>query len=232
MIQFKADKKLVITVAAAIAVIILAVVAVLVLPGKNKTKEDMANSTPTSQVYEIVTSMGTMKMVLYDGTPKHKANFEKLVAEHFYDGILFYRVIGGFMIQTGDPLSKDESLRDQWGTGGPGYTVPAEIKSEYFHKKGAIAAARRGDMANPTRSSSGSQFYIVQDDMGCYHLDGQYTVFGEVTEGLEIIDAIASVATDHYDRPLEPVTILTIRPYVEADPAESSDPTEPADTTK
>lgn len=98
-----------------------------------------------------------------------------------------------------------------WGMGGPGYTVPAEFVSEYRHKKGAIAAARKGDMANPRKASSGSQFYIVQDEMTCAQLDGSYTVYGEVYEGLEVIDRIAAVDTDRMDRPYEDVMIVSVR---------------------
>jgi peptidyl-prolyl cis-trans isomerase B (cyclophilin B) len=90
--------------------------------------------------------------------------------------------------------------------------VPAEFVSQYWHKKGAIAAARKGDMANPTKASSGSQFYIVHDENSCLHLDGQYSIFGEVTEGLDVIDRIAAVPTDYYDRPLEDVMIISIKP--------------------
>jgi cyclophilin family peptidyl-prolyl cis-trans isomerase len=114
------------------------------------------------------------------------------------------------MIQGGDPYSRDTAMIDKWGTGGPDYTVPAEFVSEYRHKRGAIAAARKGDMANPKKASSGSQFYIVQDELGCSHLDGQYTVYGEVFEGLEVIDRIAAVATDRYDRPYEDVMIISV----------------------
>lgn len=160
--------------------------------------------------FEIITSHGTMKVKLYSKTPKHRDNFTKLVSENYYDSIRFHRVINGFMIQTGDPFSRDTALINKWGTGGPEYTIPAEFIPEYFHKKGALAAARKGDIANPKKASSGSQFYIVHDERVCRQLDGDYTVFGEVTEGLEVIDAIANVATDRYDRPYEDVTIITI----------------------
>ena len=153
------------------------------------------------------TTAGTMKIMLYDATPQHRDNFLKLVREGFYDSLKFHRVIPGFMIQGGDPLSKDDSLRGSWGTGGPGYTVPAEFVPSLKHCKGALAAARLGDFANPRKASSGSQFYIVQDSLGCQHLDGQYTVFGVVTEGLDVIDSIAGVSTDPYDRPITPVVI-------------------------
>ena len=180
--------------------------------------------------FEIITSHGTMKVKLYSQTPKHRDNFVKLVSEHYYDSIRFHRVINGFMIQTGDPYSRDTALINKWGTGGPDYTVPAEFVSEYYHKKGALAAARKGDIANPKKASSGSQFYIVHNENVCRQLDGDYTVFGEVTEGLEVIDAIADVATDRYDRPYEDVTIITINriglpvqePAAEADTTSTS----------
>ena len=162
-------------------------------------------------VLDIITNLGTMTVKLYSGTPKHRDNFVKLALSGFYNGILFHRVINGFMIQAGDPLSKDEAQKAAWGTGGPGYTVPAEIKPEYNHKKGALAAARRGDAANPYKESSGSQFYIVQDERACAQLDGAYTVFGEVIDGIPVIDKIAAVQTDGRDRPVNPVKIITVK---------------------
>ena len=162
-------------------------------------------------VLDIITNLGTMTVKLYSGTPKHRDNFVKLALSGYYNGILFHRVINGFMIQAGDPLSKDEAQKAAWGTGGPGYTVPAEFVPEYRHKKGALAAARRGDAANPYKESSGSQFYIVQDERTCAQLDGAYTVFGEVIEGLPVIDKIASVQTDGRDRPVNPVKIITVK---------------------
>ena len=176
----------------------------------------MAETQMHEPEFNIVTNFGTMKIKLYDKTPKHKENFIKLVNEKYYDGIRFHRVIEGFMIQTGDPYSRDLAMANAWGTGGPEYTIPAEFVNEYYHKKGALAAARKGDMANPRKASSGSQFYIVQDEQGCLHLDGQYTIFGEVVEGLDIIDKIAAVETDPYNRPLSDVIIESIRP-VDAD---------------
>lgn len=173
---------------------------------------DMAETTVYEPEFNIVTNFGTMKIKLYDKTPKHRENFTKLVSEKYYDGIRFHRVIEGFMIQTGDPYSRDLSMANAWGTGGPEYTIPAEFVNQYYHKKGALAAARKGDMANPKKASSGSQFYIVHDENNCLHLDGQYTIFGEVVEGLEIIDKIAAVETDPYDRPLQDVIIESIRP--------------------
>lgn len=161
--------------------------------------------------YTIETTMGPLTVKLYDETPLHKANFEKLAKSHFFDGILFHRVINGFMIQVGDPLTKDSTQVNRWGTGGPGYTIPAEIVPGLTHKKGALAAARRGDSVNPAKESSGSQFYIVQDENGCKHLDGEYTIFGEVVSGFETIDKIASAPTDFRDKPLKNIEIISVR---------------------
>lgn len=174
----------------------------------DKNEENMEQNPMDGPIVEMTTSKGTMKIKLYNATPKHRDNFLKLVKEGFYDGVKFHRVIDGFMIQGGDPLSKNDSLMNSWGTGGPGYTVAAEFVPEIHHCKGAIAAARMGDMANPRRASSGSQFYIVQSEDGCRHLDGQYTVYGQVVEGMDVIDSISSVPTDFRDRPLEPVVII------------------------
>ena len=185
----------------------------------DSTKTEMEMKRIEEPVFDIVTTHGTMRVKLYSKTPKHRDNFAKLVSEKYYDGVRFHRVIEGFMIQTGDPYSRDTAKINAWGTGGPDYTIPAEFVNEYWHKKGALAAARKGDLANPTKASSGSQFYIVHDENACLHLDGQYSIFGEVIEGLEVIDRIATVATDHYDRPYEDVIIKSINP-VEEKPAD------------
>lgn len=238
----------------------------------------------------ISTEFGDMYAILYDETPKHKANFIKLAQEKFYDSLLFHRIIEGFMIQGGDPQSKNAAPGTRLGSGGPGYTVEAEIKPNLYHKKGAFSAARQGDNVNPERRSSGSQFYIVQgikyetqqlvgmeqnaafqkkneifnkyltrpensailqqvqqhqasgnraafDSLiqtiqpkieeefnkqggfsfsekmksdyqtigGAPHLDGQYTVFGQVIKGLEIIDLIAKQPKDGGDRPTKDI---------------------------
>ena len=168
-----------------------------------------AQALPEEPVFDIVTNLGTIRVRLYKDTPKHRDNFEKLALSGYYDSLLMHRVINGFMIQGGDPYTRDSSLVDQWGQGGPGYTIPAEILDKdgeplHRHKKGALAAARKGDIANPFRESSGSQFYLVQDPNHCMHLDGQYTVFGETIAGLHVIDKIAAQATDAQDRPREP----------------------------
>jgi len=182
----------------------------------------------------ISTSFGDMKIKLYNETPQHRDNFIKLAKEGFFDGLLFHRVIQGFMIQGGDPNSKNAQPGQMLGAGGPGYTVPAEFNPQLIHKKGALAAARQGDQVNPAKASSGSQFYIVQgkpvaaqelqflssrtgvkyteeqaaeyaQSGGTPFLDMQYTVFGEVVEGLDVIDKIAAVRTAPGDRPLEDI---------------------------
>lgn len=178
---------------------------------QNKRTMEKIASLPEEPVFDIVTNMGVIKVKLYSGTPKHRENFEKLALEKYYDGLLFHRVISDFMIQTGDPLTKDPANADKFGTGGPNYTIPAEFVPEYTHKKGALAAARKGDAANPLKESSGSQFYIVQSESGCMHLNGDYTVFGETIDGFDVIDKIAAVATDNRNRPLEDVKIISVK---------------------
>lgn len=235
----------------------------------------------------VKTSMGDIKIKLYDGTPIHRDNFIHLVRTGFYDGISFHRVIKSFMIQTGDPETKAK-LPSNFPDSLKNYTIPAEFNDMYFHKKGALAAARQGDDVNPQKRSSGTQFYIVQgvkysddeltqadqkinsgmkqshfnnflketsdsvkksgktiseaeiqqiasikmfkflsnykdvkmsDDRrniykttgGTPRLDGNYTVFGEVTEGLDIVDKIADVPTDNTDKPVNDVKILKIK---------------------
>lgn len=166
---------------------------------------------PAEPVFDIETSLGTIKVRLYADTPKHRENFAKLALEGYYDGLLFHRVIANFMIQGGDPLTRSIENQGKFGTGGPGYQIPAEIVSGHHHKKGALAAARKGDMANPMKESSGSQFYIVQSEDGCRHLDGQYTIFGETIDGFGVIDKIAAVQTDGRGLPLEPVKIISVK---------------------
>ena len=170
------------------------------------------NQLPQEPIFDIVTSMGTIRVKLYKDTPKHRDNFTRLALTHYYDGVLFHRVIDGFMIQGGDPFTRDTSRVQEWGEGGPGYTIDAEFVPEHRHKKGALAAARRGNLANPLKESSGSQFYLVQDSTNCQHLNGEYTVFGETIAGLNVIDRIARVSTDRFDHPLNPVTIRRIEP--------------------
>lgn len=185
------------------------------------------------------TSMGDITIALYDVTPLHKQNFLKLINEKYYDNILFHRIIQGFMIQTGDPNSKNAAAGQQLGNGGPGYTIPAEFVKECYHKRGAVAAARMGDQVNPRKESSGSQFYIVdgqkftemdlnnisrqygiqftaeQIDVyttqgGAPFLDNNYTVFGEVVNGMEVVDKIAAQTKDRFDRPTTDIKILSV----------------------
>lgn len=179
---------------------------------KEKTMTFDVTALSEEPVLDIKTDLGTIKVKLYKETPLHRDNFLKLASEGYYDGLLFHRVINGFMIQTGDPLTKDPAQADLYGTGGPGYTIPAEIIPGLTHKKGALAAARRGDAANPKKESSGSQFYIVQNPATCAQLDGEYTVFGETLEGFDVIDRIAAVQTGAKDRPVKDIKIISIRP--------------------
>jgi peptidyl-prolyl cis-trans isomerase B (cyclophilin B) len=186
----------------------------------------------------LETSEGNIVLQLYEDTPKHSENFLKLVKDGYYDGIIFHRVIANFMIQAGDPNSKNPTPDGHYGSGGPSYKIPAEILPNHHHKKGVLAAART---ANPAKESSGSQFYIVQGNVfdiedlkrleenkksvnpdfkfseeatknytttgGTPHLDGEYTVFGEVIEGLDIVDKIAFTETKPDDRPLKNIFI-------------------------
>ncbi len=255
----------------------------------NSADNAAATAIPAGPVVEMTTSMGPLKIKLYDDTPQHRDNFLKLVGENFYDGVLFHRVIKDFMVQAGDPKSKEAPAGAMLGAGDPGYTIEAEIKyPQHFHKYGALAAARTADQVNPEKRSSGSQFYIVTGrkyqrpqvesmvrralegprmdefnrlqmehrdeimalrrahdqagldslrdslveelnkripepaipaevvetyvrDGGTPSLDGQYTVFGEVLEGMDIIEQLQNVATDSNDRPLEDVKILSVK---------------------
>ena len=179
---------------------------------KEKIAMEKMTTLPEEPVFNIETNLGTIKIRLYSKTPKHRDNFEKLALTGFYDSLLFHRVINGFMIQGGDPYTRDTSAAAvaKYGQGGPGYTIPAEFVPEYTHKKRAIAASRRGDIANPKKESSGSQFYIVQDEKTCAQLNGEYTVFGETISGFEVIDRIASVATNARDRPRKEVRIKKV----------------------
>lgn len=153
---------------------------------------------------EIKTRLGSIVIKLYDETPLHRDNFLKLANEGFYNGTIFHRVISNFVMQGGDPNSKDGGT-SRLGSGGPGYTIPAEINRTFTHKKGAVAAARLGDQMNPRRESSGSQFYIVNAATGAHFLDYQYTVFGEVISGIEVVDAISALKTDASDNPVDRV---------------------------
>ena len=175
-----------------------------------KTMEKIA-AMPEEPVFDIVTSLGTIKVRLYADTPKHRENFAKLAFEGFFDGLQFHRIIKNFMIQGGDPLTKDPNRVAEYGTGGPGYQIEAEIRPDHHHKKGALAAARKGDIANPMKESSGSQFYIVQSEEGCRHLDGEYTIFGETIDGFDVIDKIAAVQTNPRGLPDNPIFIFQVK---------------------
>lgn len=199
---------------------------------KSKTATQMIQVTaPERCLVEIETEFGTMLAELYASTPKHRDNFVKLAEEGFYNDLLFHRVINGFMIQGGDPQSRGAAAGQSLGMGGPTYQIPAEFVDELVHVKGAIAAARTN---NPEKKSSGSQFYIVQgapvseatlnqieamrnfrytpeqrqaylQHGGTPHLDREYTVYGQITDGIEVIDKIATVETAPGDRPKKDV---------------------------
>ena len=172
--------------------------------------ETKINEEPKKEAMQevvIETSLGNIVIALYNETPQHRDNFVKLVNEQFYDGVLFHRIIQNFMIQTGDPDSKNAAKGQRLGVGGPGYTIPAEIVQGLTHKRGTVAAARRSD----TMNSSGSQFYIVDGQAGAHHLDGQYTIFGQVISGIEVVDKIAAQPKDHGDRPLEDIKVISMK---------------------
>lgn len=190
-----------------------------------------------NQYVRITTTKGECVVMLYNQTPLHRDNFVKLTKEGYFNGTLFHRVINRFMIQGGDPDSRNAKPGVLLGDGGPKYTIPAEFVDSLFHKKGVLAAAREGDDINPQKASAGSQFYLVQgkvftDDQlnqleqrrlkhkipayqrevyktlgGTPHLDQNYTVFGEVVKGISLIDEVAQVATDKNDRPTEDISM-------------------------
>lgn len=207
--------------------------AVLVSPvqAQKKKKKDY--------LVTITSEAGPMRLILFDETPLHKANFIKLAQEKFYDGLLFHRIIDAFMIQGGDPNSRNAKPKEALGNGSVGYKIPAEIKPNLFHQKGALGAARDN---NPQKESSGCQFYIVEGrpltgaDLdqqlarvinekstprkpteaqktvyetqgGTPHLDGNYTVFGQVIDGLAVIDSLAARPRDARDRPVKDIAM-------------------------
>lgn len=199
-----------------------------------QSTDNKTNNNEKKYFVLIETSYGNMVAELYNETPKHRDNFLKLVNEGFFNDLLFHRVINHFMIQGGDPASRNARPGQMLGNGNLGYTIPAEFVKGLYHKKGALAAARMGDQVNPTKASSSCQFYIVQGNVwqrdqlqmmsmqmgktfspeqievyttvgGTPHLDDDYTVFGQVIEGLDVIDKIAAVPCGPGDRPVEDV---------------------------
>ena len=218
-------------------------------PKKVKTEENSAttgateltsqnNNTQKMTKVLLKTTFGDITIALYDDTPQHKENFIKLVNDKFYDGLLFHRIIKGFMIQGGDPNSKTAKAGQHLGDGDVGYKIPAEFVPAHYHKRGALAAAREPDQVNPQKASSGCQFYIVDGTVydnekmnmisqrtgktfspeqvqayttvgGAPWLDGDYTVFGEVIKGMEVVDKIADQQKDRNDRPLEDIKIIS-----------------------
>ena len=219
----------------------LLVISMLLLLAVQAQKEITIRKKDRRRDVLIQTNKGDIVVRLSDSTPLHRDNFIRLVKQHYYDSILFHRVIEHFMIQAGDPNSKSAKAGQPLGNGGPEYKVPAEFRSTLFHKKGVLAAARMGDNVNPEKASSGSQFYIVQGKVyndfgldsvetyrlkgrklplahrevyktlgGAPHLDQNYTIFGEVVKGMNVIDSIAATPTskgNDRDRPLVDVKI-------------------------
>ena len=198
---------------------------------QDKKKSDSKTAAAKEHIVSITTDYGTMKIKLYNETPKHRDNFLKLAKEGFYNGTLFHRIINGFMIQGGDPQSKTAGPDAQLGGGDIGYTIPAEFNPALIHKKGALCAART---ENPEKASSGCQFYIVHGknvtdaeldqfdktravkytpeqrkeyatNGGTPFLDMNYTVYGEVISGMDVLDKIAAVQTKPGDRPVKNV---------------------------
>jgi cyclophilin family peptidyl-prolyl cis-trans isomerase len=198
------------------------------------SKQNVHIDAPLTCLAEIETEFGTMLVELSNATPQHRDNFTKLADQGVYDGTLFHRVINEFMIQGGDPDSKNAPAGQPLGMGGPGYTVPAEFVDSLVHVKGALAAARMGDGGNPKKASSGSQFYIVHgkpveeamisrieamkgihysaeqkkqymESGGTPFLDREYTVFGHIVKGFDVLDKIAAVQKDGRDRPAKDV---------------------------
>ena len=153
------------------------------------------------EVVTISTSLGDIRLILFSDTPLHRANFLKKAQSGFYNGTTSHRVIHNFMVQGGDPNTKDTDPAND-GQGPPNeLTIPAELAAGHRHDYGAVAAARQADFVNPQRASSGSQFYVVGNRQGAHFLDGQYTVFGQVIQGQEIVDKIAALPRDARDRP-------------------------------
>jgi peptidyl-prolyl cis-trans isomerase B (cyclophilin B) len=204
---------------------------------KSELVKEIFFNAPNDCLVNIETNFGSILIKLYDETPLHRDNFLKLVESNFYEGILFHRVINGFMIQAGDPNSKNATKNTTLGAGEIGYTLPSEFRPGLVHVKGSIAAARMSDHVNPEKASSGCQFYIVhgrpvsEDQLEIYEniksikyteeqkkimttvggtpqLDKEYTVFGEVIQGLDIIDKVASTSTDGTDRPIIDIKII------------------------
>ncbi len=219
---------------------ILAIFLSILFYGQSQTFVTQHTEKKQGIVVEMGTNYGKIRLLLYDDTPMHRDNFVKLVEEEFYNGLLFHRVIKKFMIQGGDPKSREAQPGQILGEGSLDYTIPPEFNPELFHKRGALCAARWGDDVNPKKESSSCQFYIVQGrvftneelDMmeargmakftpqqceaytkigGAPHLDGSYTVFGEVIEGMDVVDKISMIRCDKHVRPEKDVVILSMK---------------------
>lgn len=219
---------------------ILAIFLSIFLYGQSQAVMTQRIEKKRGAIVEMETNYGKVRFLLYEETPMHKENFIKLVESEFYNGLLFHRVIKKFMIQGGDPKSREAKPGQILGEGSLDYTIPPEFNPELFHKRGALCAARWGDDVNPKKESSSCQFYIVQgrvfsneelDRMeangvgkfspeqrkvyttigGAPHLDGNYTVFGEVIEGMDVVDKICMARCDKHDRPEQDVVIIKMK---------------------
>lgn len=180
---------------------------VILFSCKTGQEIDVPLPEPKEDIIELETTYGKMYIWLYKATPLHRENFLKLSKEGFFNQTTFHRIIPNFMIQGGDPLSKDTDPTND-GTGGPGYTIPNEIRDSIKHDKGSLAAARLSDNVNPSKASSGSQFYISVSKTGTAQLDGKYTVFGEVMKGVEYADEIVKQPRDNKDRPNSDIKMM------------------------
>ncbi len=186
------------------------ILALLIIASCNKkTEKPVAAPTPPpisqEDIIQISTVYGDMYLWLYKATPLHRANFLKLSNDSFYNNTTFHRIISGFMMQGGDPNSKDSDTTND-GSGDVGYTIPAEIRDSIKHDRGALAAARLGNAVNPLKASSGCQFYICHSKSGTTGLNGQYTVFGMVMKGLNVIDSIVKQPKNKTnDRPFKDI---------------------------
>lgn len=177
---------------------------------KSDNEEDHEQKDPPAETYDVVkirTQLGDISVWLFEATPLHRENFLALADSGFFNGTTFHRIIDKFMIQGGDPNSKDSDPGND-GYGGPGYTIPAEFVDSLKHDMGMVAAARQGDAVNPDKRSNGSQFYIVENESGAHHLDGAYTIFGKVIGGMDVVHEIAVQPKNSNDRPNQNISMV------------------------
>jgi cyclophilin family peptidyl-prolyl cis-trans isomerase len=188
---------------------VTSLILLLVFPAATATAQDRIPDSQNDYLVTLETDFGNMILLLFDETPMHKENFVDLARAGVYNGVTFHRVIENFMIQSGDPNTSNQQRQYKMNII-PSH-VPAEINPRFRHRRGSLGAARYGGEQNPMKNSSPSQFYIVRHDRAAPHLDGDYTVFGQVMSGLEVIDSIAVKPVDDRDRPVEHVRINRVR---------------------